>query len=167
MAKFELHSDFQATGDQPDAIAKLVEGTRRGDKHQVLLGPTGTGKSLGHADPLYVVEQRDGRREAQLVPIGELIDVLFRRHPEAARQVGDSQVLEAALLPAQYFAQAFDPANCQVDLFPVSQFTRHAAPATIYRLETACGRGATLTGDHNLYVLPDGRRQLLETAGAR
>ena len=34
MAKFELQSDFQATGDQPDAIAKLVEGLQRGDKHQ-------------------------------------------------------------------------------------------------------------------------------------
>ena len=57
--KFELHSDFQATGDQPEAIAKLVEGVQRGDKHQVLLGATGTGKSLGHAEPVYIIEQTD------------------------------------------------------------------------------------------------------------
>src|SRR5262249_36511445 len=56
---------------------------------------------------------------------------------------------------------------CHVDLQPVSQFTRHSPPATLYHLETACGRGATLTGDHNLYVLRDGHLQLIETADAR
>ena len=167
MTQFELHSDFQATGDQPDAIVKLVDGVRRGDRHQVLLGATGTGKSLGHAEPVYFVVQKDGRRQARLAPIGELIDALAARHPEALKRQGDSQVLDATSLPDRYFAQAFNPATCQVDLFPVSAFTRHAAPAAIYRLETACGRAATLTGDHNLYVLRDGRLQLIETTDAR
>jgi excinuclease ABC subunit B len=165
--KFELHSDFQATGDQPDAIAKLVEGIQRGDKHQVLLGATGTGKSLGQAEPVFVVEQIDGRRQARVLPIGELVDGLFRDHPAAIWLEGDSQVLETAGLPGQYFTQAFDPGTCQVDLFPVSSFTRHVPPAAMYRLETACGRAATLTGDHNLYVLRDGHLQLIETADAR
>jgi excinuclease ABC subunit B len=167
MAKFELHSDFQATGDQPDAIDKLVAGLQRGDKHQVLLGATGTGKSLGHSDPVYVVEQLDGRRQARLLPIGELIDSLFRQHPEAVTHDGDTQVLEAGALPREYYAQAFNPATCQVDLFSVSSFIRHTPPAAMYRLETVCGRAATLTGDHNLYVLRDGHLQLIETADAR
>ncbi len=167
MAKFELHSDFQATGDQPDAIVKLVAGLQRGDKHQVLLGATGTGKSLGHADPIYVVEQMDGRRQARLLPIGELIDALFRKHAEAIQRAGDSQVLDAAALPAEYFAQSFDPASCQVDLFPVSSFIRHTPPAVMYRLETACGHAATLTGDHNLYVLRNGHLKLIQTVEAR
>ena len=80
---------------------------------------------------------------------------------------GDSQVLDTAGLPGQYFTQAFDPGTCQVDLFPVSSFTRHVPPAAMYRLETACGRAATLTGDHNLFVLRDGHLQLIETADAR
>ena len=45
-AKFELVSDFSPAGDQPVAIEELIEGLQRGDKHQVLLGATGTGKSF-------------------------------------------------------------------------------------------------------------------------
>lgn len=42
---FKLHAPFQPTGDQPEAIEKLVEGVQRGYRHQVLLGATGTGKT--------------------------------------------------------------------------------------------------------------------------
>jgi len=46
MPEFQLISDFQPTGDQPGAIAKLIEGLRAGYKHQTLLGATGTGKTF-------------------------------------------------------------------------------------------------------------------------
>ena len=45
MNKFELVSNYQPAGDQPKAIAELLEGLKRGDKHQVLLGVTGSGKT--------------------------------------------------------------------------------------------------------------------------
>jgi excinuclease ABC subunit B len=44
--RFELVSAYQPQGDQPQAIAKLVEGIRKGVKHQTLLGATGTGKTF-------------------------------------------------------------------------------------------------------------------------
>ncbi len=44
--KFKLNAPFQPTGDQPEAIRGLVEGVRRGARHQVLLGATGTGKTF-------------------------------------------------------------------------------------------------------------------------
>lgn len=44
--KFELVSNYKPSGDQPEAIAELVEGIERGDKAQVLLGATGTGKTF-------------------------------------------------------------------------------------------------------------------------
>src|SRR3989442_5257271 len=43
---FELVSDYQPAGDQPQAIAKLTEGVLSGAKHQVLLGVTGSGKTF-------------------------------------------------------------------------------------------------------------------------
>lgn len=43
--EFHLKAPYKPTGDQPQAIDKLVEGIERGDKHQVLLGATGTGKT--------------------------------------------------------------------------------------------------------------------------
>lgn len=44
--KFELISDFKPSGDQPQAIKELNEGVERGDKYQVLLGVTGSGKTF-------------------------------------------------------------------------------------------------------------------------
>ena len=41
-----LHSDFRPAGDQPTAIAELVEGVTSGERNQVLLGATGTGKTF-------------------------------------------------------------------------------------------------------------------------
>jgi excinuclease ABC subunit B len=46
MEKFELVSGFQPTGDQPQAIKKLLENLKAGTKHQVLLGVTGSGKTF-------------------------------------------------------------------------------------------------------------------------
>ena len=46
MDHFELVSDYKPSGDQPEAIAELVEGIKEGKKHQVLLGATGTGKTF-------------------------------------------------------------------------------------------------------------------------
>ncbi len=48
--KFKLHSPFKPTGDQPQAIAKLVEGLKRGDQAQTLLGVTGSGKTFTMAN---------------------------------------------------------------------------------------------------------------------
>ena len=48
--KFILHSSYKPTGDQPEAIKKLVEGLNRGDKDQVLLGVTGSGKTFTMAN---------------------------------------------------------------------------------------------------------------------
>lgn len=44
--RFELHSEFQPTGDQPQAIAQLVEGIEGGTPAQTLLGVTGSGKTF-------------------------------------------------------------------------------------------------------------------------
>jgi excinuclease ABC subunit B len=45
-APFNLHSPFQPTGDQPEAIRQLSSGLQRGDRWQTLMGVTGSGKTL-------------------------------------------------------------------------------------------------------------------------
>ncbi|MEW5701072.1 MAG: excinuclease ABC subunit UvrB [Candidatus Zixiibacteriota bacterium] len=47
---FDLHSPYQPTGDQPAAIASLIDGLRRGLAHQTLLGVTGSGKTFTMAN---------------------------------------------------------------------------------------------------------------------
>ena len=50
MTAFELVAPFQMTGDQPQAVEKLLEGLRKGYKHQTLLGVTGSGKTFTMAN---------------------------------------------------------------------------------------------------------------------
>ncbi|MDB5169208.1 MAG: uvrB [Candidatus Saccharibacteria bacterium] len=50
MPKFKIASDFQPTGDQPAAIAQLTAGLEAGEKHQTLLGVTGSGKTFTMAN---------------------------------------------------------------------------------------------------------------------
>ena len=56
MPLFKLHSDYQPTGDQPQAIKALVESLRAGNRHQTLLGVTGSGKTFTMAN---VIAQLD------------------------------------------------------------------------------------------------------------
>ena len=55
--RFELVSPYQPTGDQPQAIAKLVKGIERGDKEQTLLGVTGSGKTFTMANVIAQVNR--------------------------------------------------------------------------------------------------------------
>lgn len=54
---FELISEFQPTGDQPEAIRQLVEGIKTDTKHQVLLGVTGSGKTFTAANVIAQVNK--------------------------------------------------------------------------------------------------------------
>ena len=57
MPEFQVEAPFVPLGDQPDAIAKLTEGIKRGDKAQVLLGATGTGKTFTMAKVIEAVQK--------------------------------------------------------------------------------------------------------------
>jgi excinuclease ABC subunit B len=54
---FDIRSAFAPTGDQPRAIGELVSGLRRGDRHQVLLGVTGSGKTFTVANVVGEVKR--------------------------------------------------------------------------------------------------------------
>ncbi len=54
---FELVSDFRPTGDQPEAIARLLAGLNRGDRAQTLLGVTGSGKTFTMANVIAERQQ--------------------------------------------------------------------------------------------------------------
>jgi excinuclease ABC subunit B len=55
--KFKLRSNYQPRGDQPAAIGQLVGGIEAGDKHQVLLGVTGSGKTFTMAKVIEAVDR--------------------------------------------------------------------------------------------------------------
>ena len=57
MSDFKLSSSYKPTGDQPEAIRQLTEGLNRGDKAQVLLGVTGSGKTFTMANVIANVNR--------------------------------------------------------------------------------------------------------------
>ena len=50
MDHFELHSEYKPTGDQPQAIERLVRGFKEGNQFETLLGVTGSGKTFTMAN---------------------------------------------------------------------------------------------------------------------
>jgi excinuclease ABC subunit B len=55
--EFKLHSSYEPQGDQPEAIEKLVDGLKRGDRFQTLLGVTGSGKTFTMANVIAQVQR--------------------------------------------------------------------------------------------------------------
>src|SRR5271157_3030225 len=56
-SRFALSSSFKPTGDQPKAIAELINGINGGEKHQTLLGVTGSGKTFAVANVIARVQR--------------------------------------------------------------------------------------------------------------
>ena len=54
---FKLVSEYKPTGDQPEAIAQLVDSIRRGSKHNTLLGVTGSGKTFTAANVIAQINK--------------------------------------------------------------------------------------------------------------
>jgi excinuclease ABC subunit B len=54
---FELVSQYEPNGDQPTAIAELVEGIQDGEAYQTLLGVTGSGKTFTIANVIKTVQR--------------------------------------------------------------------------------------------------------------
>ena len=57
MDRFKLVSDYKLSGDQPEAVDKLVEGLKSGLKEQTLLGVTGSGKTFTMANVIERVNR--------------------------------------------------------------------------------------------------------------
>ncbi len=55
--EFQLHSEYQPTGDQPQAIEKLTNGLSQGEKYQALLGVTGSGKTFTIANVVKNIQK--------------------------------------------------------------------------------------------------------------
>ena len=110
---FELIAEYKPAGDQGPAIEALCEGIGAGLAHQTLLGVTGSGKSVGYDDSVFVVEVVGGVRQTQVCRVGELIDNLFREYDAGHTGDGDTQVLSPPR-SRRFYAYAFDSSQVQL-----------------------------------------------------
>ena len=83
--KFKLTSEFKPTGDQPAAIAELVEGFQKGNQFQTLLGVTGSGKTFTVTNRiLYLLEQG--------VPPESILVITFMKEAALSMQERDESL---------------------------------------------------------------------------
>ena len=158
---FRLVSKFQPTGDQPQAIEKLSRNLKAGVKNQVLLGVTGSGKSVIGETPVFVKQNGN----TVCCQIGELIDSLFQKYSHKVVRLKESEILSVNQIEKKGNLEAFslNPVTKKSEWKPVLRLIRHSSPKTLYRVKTSCGREITITGDHNFWVLRNGEFVLLPT----
>ena len=148
---FKLVTEFEPKGDQPQAIEKLTEGVLSGKKHQVLMGVTGSGKSLDYNEPILVYEKTGTRFTPYLLPIGQFVDERLKERQEG-------------IFEDKWYCFSFNPDDCATSIKPISDFLRHEAPSSMWEVTTDCGRKTLITGDHNLWVLRNGDLRLIRTS---
>jgi len=157
---FRLKSPFKPTGDQPQAIEKLTKNLKAGVKNQVLLGVTGSGKSVKGDSPIFI---KQGEKII-CCPIGQLIDNLFQQYSHKIIHLKESEMLPVSQIKEGILeALSLNPITKQSEWKPILQLIRHFSPEVLYRVKTACGRKITVTGDHNFWILRNGEFVLLPT----
>src|SRR3989344_1733698 len=160
MSKFKLSTNYTPAGDQPKAIEALIKGVRRGDRHQTLLGVTGSGKSVTGDTPVLI--RHNG--EIKNVPIHSVVDALLTSGQGNVQHVHDTEVLNSI---EGYEAYSFNPVSMTSSWKKITQVTRHASSKILFQIKTTCGRSVTVTRDHNFYVLRKGQLELVRTDEAQ
>ena len=163
MPDFRLVAPFEPTGDQPQAIDRLVDGLSRGLRHQTLLGVTGSGKSLPPDEPVLVGRVGElGQIDWSLEAIGDVVDEALDQGELSADTRG-TEIADGSSI--ETFVVALDPLTHRTVAARVTAFTRHIAPATMWTVTTDDGRSVTVTGDHNFFRLGgDHRLELAESS---
>src|SRR5688572_22680410 len=130
----QLVAEYTPAGDQPQAIAQLVEGLQNGLAKQTLLGVTGSGKSIGYDDPLLIEHRLNGTSVTRLVRAGEFIDSLMER----AHLDTGSETERLACVEGEWSTHAYTPTSGTVERHRIGAFLRHRAPRKMFRVTTRC-----------------------------
>jgi len=164
---FQLISDYSPKGDQPLAIQNLVKGLNKGVRHQTLLGATGTGKSLTHDSLVWLYRLRNGNYEPLQSSIGEVVDHMLTQVAHVSHDRDGTEIAHGSFCPETLFVASIDSRTGRSEMKAITAYQRHATPEKMYRVKTTCGREVEVTGDHNFYVLREGRLSLVRTDDLR
>ena len=146
--KFELKSEFKPTGDQPQAIEKLVEGINKGMKKQTLMGVTGSGKTFTMANVIERVNRADlGFRGLTETLAAQICSELREFFPNSAVEFFvsyyDYYQPEAYIPSTDVYIEKDSSVNEEIDRL------RHSATAALSRTAGRCHRRQRF-----MYILP-------------
>lgn len=154
---FKLHSEYKPAGDQPKAIEQLVAGLEAGHNAQTLLGVTGSGKSVVANTPV-IIRDKHGQK---VVSIGSFVDDCLDTYQNRVKFVGDTEILDTKFLNIETYS--IDITTGKAKWKPLKEVTRHRSPEMLFHVSTMCGRSLIVTGDHNFYILRNGKIHLTVT----
>ena len=127
---FNLHSDYLPTGDQPEAIEKLVQGIKRGDKAQTLLGVTGSGKTFTIANVIAKTNKKTIIMAHNKTLAGQLYSEFKEMFPENAVEYFisyyDYYQPEAYIAQTDTYIEKDSSINDEIDRL------RHSATAALF-----------------------------------
>ena len=106
---FKLHSEYQPTGDQPQAIKELVEGFKAGNQFETLLGVTGSGKTFTMANVIAALNKPTLIISHNKTLAGQLYSEMKEFFPENA---------------VEYFV-SYSPADGQIQYTAQKSFCDH------------------------------------------
>ena len=156
--KFHLVSSYAPTGDQPQAIAQLVEGVERGDRCQTLLGVTGSGKTFTMANVIAQCNRPTLVLAHNKTLAAQLCTEFRSFFPDNAVEYFvsyyDYYQPEAYIPSTDTYIEKDSAINDEIDRLrhsatasrrcPAS--TRWATPSTIAAWSSACGPGCRWSG---------------------
>ncbi len=129
-AKFKLHSKYKPTGDQPEAIKKLVDGINKGYKGETLLGVTGSGKTFTIANVIAQVNKPTIVMAHNKTLAGQLYSELKEFFPENAVEYFisyyDYYQPEAYIASTDTYIEKESQINDEIDKL------RHSATAALF-----------------------------------
>ena len=137
--QFKLVSENVPKGDQPAAIREIVSQLNSHTKDQVLLGITGSGKSLPPEERVLIGFEENGKIKSSLVSIGDLIDQVLSEHQTFLTE-DKNEIVWANQLAERYHAFAFDPETKQSEWKLITAFLRHPAPETLSNGKSGDGK---------------------------
>ncbi len=130
---FKLHSDFKPTGDQPEAIKKLVDGINNKDKAQTLLGVTGSGKTFTIANVIQKTNRPTIIMAHNKTLAGQLYSEFKEFFPENAVEYFISYYdyfqPEAYIAATDTYIEKDSSINDEIDRM------RHSATASVFERE--------------------------------
>jgi excinuclease ABC subunit B len=144
--QFKLKSSFKPSGSQPEAIKKLVESIKKGNHYQILLGVTGSGKSLDYNEQIILINEEN---LIEKIKIGDFVERSLVNH----KKLGDSGYNKIL---------SFNPESFSIEEKEINEVSKHKEE-NVYEIILDDYSKIKVTKDHNCFRFKNCKFELVAT----